>query len=186
MKVKQDNKVDLTRIIKRELRESLCILCLFDVQIKRFHEYKRQHLNLLHISPFTVVSCKIPRSSYHSARFYLRGQSCTRLRDCQVHHQSYQCRGKHINNDKRIEDRLKVVFLPNYRVSLAQRIVPAADLSEQISTAGKEASGTGNMKLAVNGALTIGTSTAPTLKLAKKSVRKISSSSDIPSKRSQF
>ena len=137
MNVKQANKVDLARIIKRDCGVEVNPGALFDVHIKRL----LQNPGLV-ITPRVFIFAAKAAPGYDMAKCIIKTINAV---------------GKCINNDKRIEDKIKVVFLPNYRVSLAQRIVPAADLSEQISTAGKEASGTGNMKLALNGALTIGT-----------------------------
>jgi glycogen phosphorylase len=157
MAIKRANKVDLAAVIKRECGVEVSPDALFDVQIKRLHEYKRQHLNLLHILALYRRLLQNPFARHRAAGLRLRGQGRAGLRPRQEHHPRDQPDRARINHDARINGKLKVAFLPNYRVSLAEKIIPAADLSEQISTAGKEASGTGNMKLALNGALTIGT-----------------------------
>ncbi|MFC1524587.1 glycogen/starch/alpha-glucan phosphorylase, partial [Thermodesulfobacteriota bacterium] len=156
-KVKKENKARLARLIKEVCDVTVNVDSLFDIQVKRIHEYKRQLLNVLHViiqyhriigkkrtkvTPRTVIFAGKAAPSYDRAKLIIKLINNVALK---------------INGDSRAKDMLKVVFIPNYGVSLAEMMIPAAELSEQISTAGTEASGTGNMKFALNGALTIGT-----------------------------
>ncbi len=157
MGVKLDNKKRLARYILRKTGLGVNPRSLFDVHVKRMHEYKRQLLNLLHV--VTLYNrIKAGEEVYGGGRTVIfAGKAAPAYEQAKLIIKLINSVGEHVNRDAEIEGRLKVVFLPNYCISQAEKVIPAADLSEQISTAGMEASGTGNMKFALNGALTLGT-----------------------------
>uniref|UniRef100_A0A5S6MZ77 Alpha-1,4 glucan phosphorylase n=1 Tax=Xenopus tropicalis TaxID=8364 RepID=A0A5S6MZ77_XENTR len=156
-KVKEENKLKFAQYLEKEYKMKLNPASMFDVHVKRIHEYKRQLLNCLHIItlynhiffPFELKAAP----GYHMAKMIIRLITSV---------------GDIVNNDPAVGNKLKVIYLENYRVSLAEKVIPATDLSEQISTAGTEASGTGNMKFMLNGALTIGTMDGANVEMAEE------------------
>jgi starch phosphorylase len=154
---RRGNKEALARLVRRTVGSRCSPAALFDVHIKRIHEYKRQLLNIIEtVALYRAIRAEPNRNWAPRVKIFA-GKAAASYAQAKLIIKLINDVGRVVNSDPAVGDRLKVVFLPNYNVTLAEAIIPAADLSEQISTAGMEASGTGNMKFALNGALTIGT-----------------------------
>jgi starch phosphorylase len=156
-KVQRDVKVRLAQYILEDTGFSVDPSSMFDTQVKRIHEYKRQHLNVLYILTLYLRLKRNPKLEITPRTFLFGGKAAAGYATAKLIIKLINSVGEVINHDPDVRQRIKVLFLPDYNVTFGQKVYPAADLSEQISTAGKEASGTGNMKFAMNGALTIGT-----------------------------
>uniref|UniRef100_A0A3B4THE9 Alpha-1,4 glucan phosphorylase n=1 Tax=Seriola dumerili TaxID=41447 RepID=A0A3B4THE9_SERDU len=167
-KVKQENKLKFSSFLQQLTQVKVNPESMFDVQVKRIHEYKRQLLTCLHaITLYNRIKLE-PETTFVPRTVMIGGKAAPGYHMAKLIIKLITSVGQVINNDPAVGDKLKVIYLENYRVSLAERVIPAADLSEQISTAGTEASGTGNMKFMLNGALTIGTMDGATVEMAEE------------------
>jgi starch phosphorylase len=167
LRTKRANKERLAALVRCELGVAIDPDSLFDVQVKRIHEYKRQLLNVLHVVTRYQAIVQDPSADWTPRTVVFSGKAASAYQTAKTIVRLIHDVARMVNGDPRVGARLKVVFLPNYSVSLAEVIIPAADLSEQISTAGTEASGTGNMKFALNGAITIGTWDGANIEMAQ-------------------
>jgi starch phosphorylase len=156
-RMKRTAKLRLGEVIRRRTGITVDVDSMFDVQVKRIHEYKRQHLNILHVISLYERMKQESEPALVPRTFIFGGKAAPGYYMAKLIIRLINGVAEVVNNDRRVNDRLRVVFIPNFNVKHGHEVYPAADLSEQISTAGKEASGTGNMKFAMNGALTIGT-----------------------------